>query len=79
MKTVATHDAKTNLSRYLQEVSEGATIVIARGRVPLAKLVPFRARAKVRPKVGEVMDRPQHIPEEALRPLTGRELKTWGL
>jgi prevent-host-death family protein len=79
MKTVATHDAKTNLSRYLQEVSEGETIVIARGRVPLAKLVPYRTRAKVRPKVGQVMDRPQHIPEEALRPMTGRERQAWGL
>lgn len=79
MKTVATNDAKTNLSRYLKEVSEGRTIIIARGSKPLAKLVPFREEAEGRPKVGQVMDQPFPIPEEAFLPMKRKELAAWGL
>lgn len=79
MKMVATNDAKTNLSRYLREVSEGKTIVITRGSRPLAKLVPFREGPVNRPKVGEVMDQPVHLPDEIFRPLDRKELDVWGL
>ena len=40
MKTVNVHEAKTQLSRLLQEVEEGEEIVIARNGTPVAKLVP---------------------------------------
>lgn len=79
MKIVATNEAKTHLSALLQEVSQGATIVIARGRKPLAKLVPYDEPAPARPKVGETMDAPMTVPEEALRPLDDKELAAWGL
>ncbi len=36
-------------------------------------------QAASRPKVGETMDAPWHIPESALAPLSGEELKVWGL
>lgn len=78
MKVVATNEAKTRLSALLREVSQGETIVIARGRKPLAKLVPYDPPV-VRPKVGEVMDEPFSLPDEALRPMTGEELREWGL
>lgn len=78
MRMVATHEAKTHLSALLQEVARGETIVISRGRKPLAKLVPYQQPAP-RPQVGEVMDPPCHIPEEALRPMTTAELQAWGL
>ena len=32
-----------------------------------------------RPKVGETMDPPRHIPDAAFAPLTEEELKAWGL
>ncbi len=79
MKTVATNDAKTNLSRYLKEVSEGETFVITRGSQPLAKLIPFRELSDGRPKVGEVMDAPMTIPDEAFAPMKLAELGVWGL
>lgn len=79
MKTVATNDAKTNLSRYHKEVSEGRTIIIARGNKPLAKLVPFREAAQGRPKVGQMMDQPFSIPDEAFLPMKHGELAGWGL
>jgi len=78
MRIVATNEAKTHLSALLQEVTRGETIVISRGRKPLAKLVPYDEPA-ARPKVGEVIDEPCHIPEEALRPLDEAELRAWGL
>lgn len=41
MRMVATNEAKTHLSALLREVTRGETIVISRGRKPLAKLVPY--------------------------------------
>jgi prevent-host-death family protein len=79
MKIVATNDAKTNLSRYLKEVSEGETIVIARGSRPLAKLVPYQENSRIRPKVGEVMDEPLQIDDAVFRPMGREELEAWGL
>ena len=34
------HDAKTNLSRYVEQALDGDEIVIARAGQPLVKLVP---------------------------------------
>jgi prevent-host-death family protein len=78
MKVVATNEAKTHLSSLLQEVMRGETIVISRGRKPLAKLVPYEEPVN-RPKVGEMMDAPFAVPDEALRPMDEAELQTWGL
>jgi len=75
---VATNEAKTHLSALLQEVTRGETIVISRGRKPLAKLVPYDQPA-ARPKVGEMIDEPFQIPEDALRPMNEAELQAWGL
>ena len=79
MKMVATNEAKTHLSALLQAVGRGETIVIARGRKPLAKLVPYDDVAKARPKVGETLDAPMTVQEEPLRPLEEEELRAWGL
>lgn len=79
MKVVATNEAKTQLSSLLREVSQGETIIIARGRTPIAKLVPYKAPKKSRPKVGDTLDSRMTIPDEALRPLSADELTTWGL
>ena len=78
MRIDATKEAKTHLSAQMQEVTHGETIVIARGRKPLAKLVPY-AEPAPRPKVGEVMDAPFSVAEDALRPMNRKELKSWGL
>ena len=39
MKTVNVHEAKTTLSRLLEEVEGGETVVIARNGKPVAELV----------------------------------------
>ena len=40
-KIVTIHAAKTNLSRLVELASKGEEIVIARGKAPVAKLVPL--------------------------------------
>ena len=42
MTTVTVHAAKTNLSKLLARVEAGEEIVIARGKVEIAKIVPLR-------------------------------------
>ena len=44
--TVSVHAAKTHLSQLLARVEAGEVIIIARGRTPVAKLVPFAPKAK---------------------------------
>lgn len=78
MKVVATNEAKTHLSALLQEVERGETIVITRGRKPLAKLIAYD-EPKARPMVGEMMDEPYSVPDSALRPMKTRELQAWGI
>ncbi len=45
---VNVHQAKTHLSRLLELVEAGEEIVIARAGRPVAKLVPYRPRARPR-------------------------------
>jgi len=42
MDVVTIHTAKTTLSQLLARVEAGEEIVLARGKHPVAKLVPFR-------------------------------------
>ena len=80
MQTISTHEAKTHLSRYLARAEAGAEIVIARGRKPVARLVPLATeQATRRPKVGRTCGARFAVPAAALTPLSKRELKTWGL
>lgn len=47
-KTVNVHEAKTHLSRLLQDVEAGREVVIARAGRPVARLVPVtRASSRV--------------------------------
>lgn len=48
MRQVNVHEAKTQLSRLLQEVEDGEEIVIARNGEPVAKLVRHESERKPR-------------------------------
>jgi prevent-host-death family protein len=48
MRQVNVHEAKTQLSRLLQEVEDGEEIVIARAGKPVAKLVAHEPERKPR-------------------------------
>ena len=42
MAQFTVHDAKTNLSRLIAEALAGGDVVIARGSVPVVRLVPVK-------------------------------------
>lgn len=42
MRTVNVHEAKTHLSRLLDDVSKGETVIIARASIPVAQLAAHR-------------------------------------
>ena len=48
MKTINVHQAKTHLSRLLEEVAAGQEIIIAKAGKPIARLVSLRAASKKR-------------------------------
>lgn len=48
MRQVNVHEAKTSLSRLLEEVEAGEKVVIARAGEPVAVLVPYQPAAKKR-------------------------------
>lgn len=43
MRTVNIHEAKTHLSRLVDQASEGETIIIAKAGKPRVKVVPLEA------------------------------------
>ena len=78
MGKVNIHEAKTNLSRLVDEVSGGAEIVIAKAGKPVAKLVPIGRGGRVRKpgflkgkiKIAADFDAP--LPAELLDAFEGR-------
>ena len=75
MQTVTIHAAKSTLSQLLVRVEAGEEIVLARGKHPVAKLVPY---VTVRPKRefgalrGIVSVGPEFV-----EPLPEEELAAW--
>ena len=72
------HDAKTNLSRLVEEVANGAEIVIAKAGKPVAKLVPIKPAVPVRKpgflkgKIRIAKDFDAPLPPEMLTAFEGR-------
>ena len=75
MKTITIHKAKTNLSRLIADVCKGEEIIIARGKKPVAKLVPVEPAPPVR-KPGRLKGQFKLGPE-FFEPLPPGELELW--
>jgi len=76
--TTTIHQAKTQLSRLLEQVEGGEEVVILRGKVPIARLVPVKksrkrnlAIFKGQFRVGSRFFEP--LPEEELRAWSGED------
>jgi prevent-host-death family protein len=71
------HQAKTQLSRLIEEALRGREVIIARGKTPVAKLVPLdsarQAREPDRLK-GKITILPSFY-----EPMTPEERKEWGM
>ncbi len=48
MQTVNIHEAKTQLSRFIDQATQGESIIIARAGRPVARLMPLEAVKKTR-------------------------------
>lgn len=71
-KTVNVHEAKTHLSRLLEQVEEGQEVVIARAGVPVARLVSAKSRTSRKPGLMQ-----GHVPDSFFDPLPEEELAAW--
>lgn len=72
MKTVKVQEAKTNLSALLSAVERGEQVVIARGSVPVARLVPMDSNRER--ELGFVH---YDVPDSFFDPLPESELAAW--
>lgn len=77
--TYTVHEAKTNLSRLIEEACSGKEVIIARGREkkPVAKIVSLGVAQKKRHPgafEGKIWAEP-----DAFKPLTAEEAKEWGI
>ena len=74
--TVSVHEAKTHLSRFLQQVAAGEDVIITRSGQPVARLVPIEETRPVfgvdegRFVVPDDFDDP--LDDELLRAFEGR-------
>lgn len=78
MQTVNIHEAKTHLSKLLEEVSKGKEVVIAKSGKPMAKLTGLSPARPVRKpgflkgkiKIADNFDAP--LPEDLLDAFEGK-------
>lgn len=71
---VSIHAAKTNLSRLVARAEAGEEIVIARGRKPVAKLVPIVPKGK---RLFGALRGEFAVGPEFFEPLPPEELDEW--
>jgi prevent-host-death family protein len=71
---ISIHAAKTHLSRLIARAEAGEEIIIARGRTPVAKLVPIVAKPK---RVPGRWKGQFTIPPEFYEPMSEEELALW--
>jgi len=80
MRTVNVHQAKTHLSRLLEDVEGGEEIVIARAGRPVARLMPLleqgeaRQPGALRGRLWLAVDFDEPLPERASNPFRGFRL-----
>jgi prevent-host-death family protein len=77
MKVHTIHEAKTNLSKLIQKACAGEEVIIAKGKTPVARIVPIAAAQKKRVLGG--FEGRVWASEDAFAPLTEEELRNWGL
>lgn len=74
-KIVNIYDAKTNLSRLVDEATSGEDVVIARAGRPMVRLVPVTRKEPRKP--GMLKHLKIDLPDAFFDPLSEEELKLW--
>ncbi len=75
MKPVNVHEAKTHLSRLIDQARAGEDVIIAKNNVPLVRLVPVDAAQPAR-RFGALKGRIK-IGDAFFEPLPDDELDAW--
>jgi prevent-host-death family protein len=75
-KVHSIHAAKTHLSRLVESAAAGEEVVIARGKVPVVRLVPVAAEAPRR-RFGAMRGRAR-VTRAFFEPLPADEIDAWG-
>jgi prevent-host-death family protein len=75
MRQVNIHQAKTHLSRLVEEVAAGEVIILAKAGRPMAKLCPIGAKVRRR-KLG-LLDHQFRIPDDFNAPLPDETLDSF--
>jgi prevent-host-death family protein len=75
MNAVTVHAAKTHLSKLIERACAGEDVVIARGKIPVVRLVPI-AKGKPRRRFG-VMQGRARTTKAFFAPLPQTELQAW--
>ncbi len=70
--TINIHEAKTHLSRIVDDVAAGAEVIIAKAGKPMARLSPIAPA--VRPKKFGLMKRRIDVPDDFNEPLSDEEV-----
>ncbi len=76
MKRVNIHDAKTNLSRYLAELTPDETLVLCNRNEPVAELRSLHKKGVRKPRIG-VAKGQFVVPDSFFEPLPGEILKAF--
>jgi prevent-host-death family protein len=69
------HEAKTHLSRLLEQVSVGEEVILAKAGKPVARIVSYKKQKTPPRKPGIVKG---HLDEHFFDPLPEDELRAWG-
>jgi prevent-host-death family protein len=69
------HQAKTNLSKLIEEACDGKEVIIAKGKKPMVRLVPIEPKADRIP--GQLAGQLWYS-DDAFDPLTDQEMKDLG-
>jgi prevent-host-death family protein len=75
MRTVNIHEAKTHLSRLVDEVAAGAEIIIAKAGKPMARLAPISTPIR-RKRLGLLKGKIK-VPDDFNAPLDDETLSTF--
>ena len=78
MATYTVHQAKTHFSKLLKEAEAGLEVIVMRGDVPVAKIVPIKAVFS-RQQLAGAYAKPGHFDDDAFDPMTDEELIQCGL
>ena len=73
------HEAKTHLSRYLEEVQQGKTILLCKNGIPIAQITPLPKRARKFKRPFGLAKGKFKLTDAFFEPLTDEELPGMGL